>query len=381
MVWVRTERRGRALLDVAGLFFRLGCTAFGGPAAHIALVERECVQRRQWITRERFLEVLSVASLIPGPTSTELVMHVGREHAGWAGLLIAGAMFIVPSALMVGALAAGYVGGGDLTFVRGAIAAVQPVVVVVIAHAMIALGRSAVRSVATGVLAVAVVVLSFAGVPAVALLLAAGFIHALGATRVRTAATTPALVAVTAVGMGAAATAVPVKMSALFGYFASVGSVLFGSGYVLLPALHDDLVNRLRWISDAQLIDAIAAGQATPGPVFTTATFIGYLLGGTAGAAVATLGMFLPAFVFSAISAALLPRLRNWRAGQLFLQGVNAAAVALIGVVVVTLARQAFRGIVPITLALICGALIVKGINPTIVLVGAAAGGAVAALF
>jgi chromate transporter len=224
---------------------------------------------------------------------------------------------------------------------------------------------------------------SLAGLPAVALLLAAGFVHAVWARARHTTTTTTAIAVATVAGIAlhAASTPMPVKMSALFTYFAGIGSVLFGSGYVLLPALHDDLVIRLRWISEAQLIDAIAAGQATPGPVFTTATFIGYLIGGVSGATVATVGMFLPAFLCSAASSAVLPRLRNSHAAQRFLQGVNAAAVALIGVVVVTLARQAFVGVMPIVIAIVAAALVFKGINPTIVLVGAALAGAISALF
>ena len=289
------------LAEVAGLFFRLGCTAFGGPAAHIALIERECVQRRAWITRQRFLDLLGVANLIPGPTSTELAMHVGRQRAGWPGLVVAGLAFIVPGALIVGVLAAIYQRAGDLPIARGVADAVKPVVIVLVLQALVPLGRGAIRSVPMAMVAIAVALMAAVGIPEIRILLFAGVAHMIvGRTATVTAA---ALVLIAPAAVAAAGAAAGVSLGDLAAYFLRTGSLLFGSGYVLLPVIEGDLVQRQGWLTQEQLLDAIAAGQATPGPVFTTATFIGYLLGGPWAAFVATTAMFLPAFVFSALSS------------------------------------------------------------------------------
>jgi chromate transporter len=325
----------RALAEVAGVFLRLGMLGFGGPAAHIALIEQECVERRKWITREELLDLLAVASLIPGPTSTELAMHVGRRRAGWLGLVVAGLAFITPAALLVGILASLYVRGGGLPAVTGMLQLVQPVVLVVIAQAVLPLGRSVVRTAPLAALAVVAGVLALMGVPDLRVLILAGVAYLVVAR-----AWLLALWVVLAAGATLLAqTAVVIPTRDVAAFFLQIGSLLFGSGYVLLPVLQDQLVGDLGWITDAQLIDAITAGQVTPGPVFTTATFIGYLLGGPSTALVATVAIFLPGFVFSAISSALLPRLRASRAARRFLEGVSAAAIALIAVTLVDLAR------------------------------------------
>ena len=359
--------------EVAALFLRLGVTAFGGPAAHIALIERECVERRGWLSRQEFLELLGVANLIPGPTSTELAMHVGRLRAGWPGLVVAGLAFIVPAACLVAALAALYIRTGDLPVARGVLAAVQPVVVIVVLQALVPLARSAISSVPLAMLAIAVGLLAAAGVPELNILLGAGVAH-LFVGRV------PALVVLFVAGGGlalAAAPAVEASLADLAGYFLRIGSLLFGSGYVLLPVLQDELVDRRGWLTPVELLDAVAAGQATPGPVFTTATFIGYIVGGPLGALVATAAMFLPAFVFAAVSSAALPRLRASSAARAFLSGVNAAAVALIAVVVVTLGRTAFTGWRPVAIGLAATvAIFLMRLNPALVLASAAVLGA-----
>lgn len=375
------------LAEVAALFLRLGLTAFGGPAAHVALIERECVARRQWITRDAFLNLLGVANLIPGPTSTELAMHVGRQRAGWPGLVVAGLAFIVPGAVMVGLLAAFYQQAGQLPMTRGVFAMVQPVVIVLVLSALVPLARGAIRTLPMAMTAVAVVLLVWAGLPEIRILLLAGVAQLIvgrtGLAVVLFAALAAPVVQATAAAAAAAAPYVgAVSTFDIGAYFLRVGSVLFGSGYVLLPVLEGDLVHRLGWLTQTQLLDAIAAGQATPGPLFTTATFIGYLLGGTQAAIVATVAMFLPAFVFSALSSAMLDRLARSPAAARFLQGVNAAAVALIGVVLVRLGVLALTGPLPIAVALLAAAAIhFGGVNSSLVLLGAALLGAGIGLF
>jgi chromate transporter len=378
------------LWQVAGLFLRLGLTSFGGPAAHVVLIERECVERRRWITREQFIDLLGVANLIPGPTSTELAMHVGRQHAGWPGLVVAGVAFITPAALLVGALAAVYVRLGDLPATQALLAAVQPVVVVIVLQGVVPLARSAIRSGSLALLSAAAAAAALSGVPEIYLLLAAGIISMLRAgmdskgpsRRPRqTAAIGAVLVALGATSLAAARQVADAAAPDVFGYFVRVGSLLFGSGYVLLSVLHGDLVERLGWLTDRQLLDAIAAGQATPGPVFTTATFIGYVLGGPRMALIATVGIFLPAFVFSSLSSVVLPRLRASRHARAFLDGVNAAAVALIAVVLVSLAYAAFTGPIPVVIGLAAAlAIFLLRLTPTLVLLAAAAGGALSSL-
>ena len=364
-------------MEVARLFLRLGFTGFGGPAAHIALIERECVQRRGWLSRESFVDLLGAANLIPGPTSTELAMHVGRHHAGWAGLVVAGIAFIVPAALLVGILAAVYVRADQLPVTQRVLAGVAPVVIVLIVQAIGPLARTAVRSAALLMVAVAAAVAALAGLAEIYALLAAGVIYVVFRLAIWGRALVVVVIVAAAAVLHAQPQATSVDAPELFTYFLRVGSMLFGSGYVLLPVLEGDLVERLGWLTERQLIDAVAAGQVTPGPVFTTATFVGYLLGGPWMAAAATVGMFVPAFVFSALSSLVLERLRRSRVAGVFLDGVNAAAVALIAVVVWRLAETAFVGWLSVLIAAIAAAVLFgTRVHPTLVLVAAALGGA-----
>ena len=369
-----TER----LLEVLALFLRLGLTSFGGPAAHVALMQRECVERRQWIGRDAFLDMLAVSSLVPGPTSTELAMHIGRHRAGWLGLVLAGLGFITPAALAVGLLAAVYVSTGDLPLMQGVMAAVTPVAVLLVVQAIVPLGQAALRSPALTVIAVAAGAAVLAGAPELLVLVAAGVAGLVKAPSVLTLGMF-GLAAVTlgTVTLGAAGTMPRAPLDDVVTYFLGVGAVLFGSGYVLFPVLEGDLVGRLGWLTQRELLDAIAAGQATPGPVFTTATFIGYLLGGPSMAVAATVAMFAPAFVFSAVSSVALDRLKTSRAARAFLDGVNAAAVAMIAVVVVSLGRSAFTGVMPVLIGLSAAvALFAARMNPMLVMLAAAVAGA-----
>lgn len=367
------EPRRGPLLEVAILFFRLGLSGFGGPAAHVALMQRELVERRGWISTREFLDLLAVSSLIPGPTSTELAMHTGRARAGWPGLVVAGLAFILPPAVLVGLLAVLYVRGAELPALRGVVLFVQPVVVVIVLQAVIPLARGALTRPFLWVIAAAAVAAALAGAPELLVLLGAGVVTL---TRRRMALVLLAIACGT--GVAAAAVGEPRASNAeVAAYFFRVGSLLFGSGYVLLPVLEGDLVNRYGWLSNRELIDAIAAGQATPGPLFTTATFIGYVLGGPVTALVATVAMFTPAFIFSAVSTTMFERLRASAWARAFLDGVNAAAVALIAVVLVTLARTALDSPLAVLIVVLAGcAVFLLRLGSSLVLAAAGIAGA-----
>jgi len=367
------------LREVGLLFLRLGCTAFGGPAAHVALIEDECVTRRRWLTREQFLDVLGAANLIPGPTSTELAMHVGLARAGWPGLVVAGVAFILPAACLVAGLAAAYVELGRLPAVDGILRAVKPVVVVVVLQALLGLSRTALRTPRVAVVAALAALAVWWGLNEALVLVGAGALSLAVGSLGRRTTVTGLVVALLTVGASADSLAVATTLSSmpdLFAYFARAGAAVFGSGYVLFAVLQHDLVEQLRWITEAQLLDAIAVGQVTPGPVFTAATFLGYLLGGPMGAVVATVGMFLPAFAFTALSAPLLHRLRSAPAARAFLDGVNGAAVAVIALVSWTLARTAISDLPTAALAMVAGVLVLGlRVNSSWVLAGAALAG------
>jgi chromate transporter len=348
--------------EIARLFLHLGAVSFGGPAAHVALMEEEIVRRRRWLTREEFLDLLGAANLIPGPNSTELAIHIGLVRAGWPGLLVAGACFILPAALIVVGLAWGYVRYGTLPAIAGILAGVKPVVIAVVAHAVLQLGRGVVTSRAAALVGVASVIAASMGVHELAILATAGVTmwllhtarHASDADGGEPRALAFPLLA------GAAGLTVPFSLGALFLVFLKIGSVLFGSGYVLLAFLRNDLVVRLGWLTERQLLDAVAVGQATPGPVFTTATFVGYLLGGVSGAVVATVGIFLPAFVFVAASGALVPRVRRSPVARAVLDGVNVASLALMLVVTIQLGREALAGPVGIAIGVASAVALIR---------------------
>ncbi len=350
---------GSPLREIALLFLRLGTTAFGGPAAHVAMMEDEVVRRRGWLTREAFLDYVGATHLIPGPNSTELAIHIGHARGGWTGLLVAGTCFIAPAMLMTAGAAWAYVSYGALPAAAGVLYGVKPVVVAVIAQALWGLGRTAVKSpwlAAVGAVSAGAVLAGLHELLVLATAAAACGLVRAGARPRTTGGLAAGAVAAghgaaTAMAMAtAAATPAPVALWPMFLLFAKIGALLFGSGYVLLAFLRADLVERLGWLTEAQLLDAVAVGQVTPGPVFTTATFIGYLLGGTPGALVATIGIFLPAFVFVAISGPLVPRIRRSPVAGAALDGVNVASLALMAVVSWQLGRAAL--VDPLTLAI-----------------------------
>lgn len=363
-----------SLGELALLFLKLGCIAFGGPAAHIAMMRDEVVLRRQWLSDAEFLDLLGATNLIPGPNSTELAIHIGHKRAGFAGLITAGACFILPAMLIVLCIAWAYVRFGTLPQAQGILYGVKPVIIAIVLQALWALGRSAVKTKFLAFSAIVATALSFSGVNELVVLFGVGIavaiILSLSGKDIRAGfAGLPLLpphfyrkplLAMLAPGAAITAAAYPFGLWPLFLFFLKVGSVLFGSGYVLLAFLRTDLVQHWHWLGEGQLLDAIAVGQFTPGPVFTTATFIGYLLGGTPAALLATLGIFLPAFVFVAISGPLLPYLRRSRIAAAFLDGVNVASLALMAVVTWELGRTAIVDLLTIVLAAVAALFLLR---------------------
>jgi chromate transporter len=359
---MRVDAERTSLGELARVFLTLGTVAFGGPAAHIAMMEAEIVRRRAWLTHGEFLDLMGATQLIPGPNSTELAIHIGYARAGWPGLLVAGACFILPATLIVTACAWAYVAFGSLPQAAGLLMGVKPVIIAVMAQAIWALGKSALKTPVLGGLAGVALALSLGGAGELAIVFGTGLGLALG-TWVRgggDARGAIGLVPAALAPAAAAQAATAFGLWPLFTTFLKIGSVLFGSGYVLVAFLRGDLVTRLGWLTEAQLLDAVAVGQLTPGPVFTTATFIGYVLGGMPGAAVATVGIFLPAFFFVAVSGPLIPRLRRSAVAGRFLDGVNAASLAVMAAVTVQLGRAALVDGLTVGLALVSAVLLVK---------------------
>jgi chromate transporter len=395
------DRSGR-LREVAWLFFRLGATAFGGPLAHIAMMEREVV-RRGWVTREEFVDLVGVTNLLPGPNSTEMAIHLGHKRAGAPGLVAAGACFILPAAAITLGLAWAYVRFGQLPETAAVLHGTKPVIVAVVAQALVTLARTAVKRRSLALIGAAAAVAAGLGVNEVLVLLAAGALatalaggpprapsgdlapEGTPSSETRVPAPSPAdprgpgrklNALLFAAGPAAAGTALPFGLWPLFLVFLKIGSVLFGSGYVLLAFLRADLVDRLHWMTEAQLLDAVTAGQVTPGPVFTTATFIGYVLGGGAGALAATVGIFLPAFVFVAASGPIVARVRRSVRARGFLDGVNVASLALMAVVTARLGKAAIVDPLSAVVAVASAAVLLRfRPNATwLVLAGAAIG-------
>ncbi len=354
--------RGSRLGEIASAFLRLGFVAFGGAAAHIAMMQQEFVERRKWLSREDFVDRVGAVSLLPGPSSTELAIYLGELRGGLLGLLISGCSFILPSAFLVGALAWIYQRYGSAPQLGAILFGVKPIVVALIVQAVWPLARAAVKSVELGILAAVVLGLAAMHVSTIALLIGTGvaWIVAERFTAKASAAKAASGILVQGGVAAAASTVSAPTVIGVFLYFLKVGAVLFGSGFVLLAVLRADLVERMHWLTENQLIDAIAVSQGTPGPFFTVSTFVGYVMAGWRGAALATVGMFLPAFVFVAVTAKFLPRLRRSPTAGAFLDGVNAAAVALMAFVGFQFARETLLNVPAILMTVIATVLLLR---------------------
>jgi len=375
------QKRGR-LRALAAVFFRLGIVAFGGPAAHVAMMDDEIVKRRQWMSRENLLDLIGVTNLLPGPNSTELAIHIGYERAGWTGLFVAGSCFIFPAMSLVWLLAAVYVQYQTVPQVSWLLYGIKPVIIAVVLRALFKLGKKAAKDTPTTVAGVVAIAAYFFGFNEVLILLISGLVvmaikvlpnrgNLVGAfllpftgnltgtlTGTLTGSSAGSLTQAGSVTAAAASSVVSVGWASVFLFFLKVGSVLYGSGYVLLAFLQRDLVERHQWITSQQLLDAVAIGQITPGPVLTTATFVGYLVAGNGGAIAGTFGIFLPAFLLVGIVNPWVPKLRRSPWASAFLDGVNAASLGLMGGVTYTLARAAVIDI-PTLLVAIASAIAV----------------------
>lgn len=313
--------------EVASVFFKLGLIGFGGPAAHIAMMEAEIVKKRKWIDRQHFLDLMGATNLIPGPNSTEMTMHCGKERAGWVGLFLAGGAFIFPAVVFTLALAWFYVEYGQVPAIEKFFVGIKPAVLAIIAGAIIKLGKKALKSVPIGIIGAIVFVAAFFGLAEVLAILMGGFLAI--ALMAGSGGKLPVFLPVLAV-----------SNTKLLLTFLKVGSILFGSGYVLVAYLQGELVDNLGWLTQSELLDAIAIGQFTPGPVLSTATFVGYQVNGFAGAAAATVGIFLPSFLFVLLLNPLVPKLRSSKMAGAFLDGVNVGAVAIMLAVTIDLAKN-----------------------------------------
>ena len=377
----------RRLTEVFLLFLRLGLFSYGGPAVYIAMMRDEVVRRRHWIDDQRFLDLLGATNLIPGPNATEMAIHLGRVRAGWRGIVPAGVCFIVPAMVITLGFAWAYVKYGSTPEVSWLLYGVKPVIIGVVVQALWSLGRTAVRGWFMAAVGAALLALYLWGFNEIALLfggalfvmVARNLSRLVGLRAAGAGALLPGLGAVKIalpLGASAAAAAASFSMVQLFLTFLKIGSILYGSGYVLLAFLRTDFVERLGWLTEKQLLDAIAVGQVTPGPVLSTATFIGYVLGSWQGALLATVAVFLPSFFFVAATHPFIPHLRRWHWTGALLDGVNIAALALMAGVTLQLGRAAI--VDPLTGALaVLGAVLLVRFNLNsawLVLFGGAAG-------
>lgn len=375
----KNQPLSQRLIEVATLFIKLGITAFGGPAAHIAMMHDETVKRRKWLSEQEFLDLVGATNLIPGPNSTEMAIHLGYLRAGWLGLVVGGLCFILPAMFIVMALAWAYVQFGSTPQVEWLLYGVKPVVIAIITQALWNLGRKAIKSPMIAVVGLTVLVSYFFGINEIFLLFAGGLFIMIATNFQRLRKQTigifllPSFTGWKVISFFTLASISSFSMSLLFFTFLKIGAVLYGSGYVLLAFLRADFVVRLGWLTDKQLIDAVAIGQVTPGPVFTTATFIGFILGGVPGALLATLGIFLPSFIFVAVANPLIPRIRNstWASG--LLDGVNVASLGLMAAVTWQLGKASLTDILTVLVALVSFVLLIRfKVNSTWLIIGGA---------
>ena len=370
------------IYELAQLFLKLGVIGFGGPAAHIAMMQNEVVRRHRWVTPERFLDMMGAASLIPGPSSSELAIFIGYERAGLPGLLVAGICFVLPAAVLTAAIAWAYMRFGALPRVAGLLYGIKPVVIAIVVHALWGLAPRAIKgSRWLGALGVLACFASLLHVDALAVLLGVGVVSAIGrawSTRTR-GSRTGRLLAIGPLAGTVVASPAAFGLGVLFLTFLKMGAVVFGSGYVLLAFLRADFVERLHWLTESQLIDAVAVGQVTPGPVFTTATFIDYVLADMPSAVLTTVAIFLPGFVLVAMIRPLVARVRQSRNAATFLDGVNVASLALMAIVTAQLGRAALIDWPAVALAAVSVVLLVRfKVNPTWLIAGGALVGALA---
>lgn len=370
------ETTGPILKELAALFLKLGIIGFGGPAAHIAMMQQEVVEKRKWLTEQEFLDLLGATNLIPGPNSTEMAIHIGQEKGGWRGLIIAGACFIFPAVLIVGFLAWLYKDYGQLPQVQPFIYGIKPAVIAVILGAVFPLAKKSIKSVELAVIGVLVLVLSLLNINEIYLMFGAGLLAILVA-RIRNRQqiklngifplallqpTIPALLSVSNVN--------------LFLIFLKIGAILYGSGYVLFAFLDTELV-ATGFMSRQQLIDAIAVGQFTPGPVFTSVTFIGYQINGFWGAVISTVGIFLPSFVFVALLNPLVKKMRKSTLFSLFLDAVNVASVAIIVAICLIMGKETITDARTVVIAALSMAVVFRyrKVNSAFIVIGGSLAG------
>jgi chromate transporter len=356
-----TGSQRASLSELALLFLRLGFTAFGGPAAHIAMMRDEVVNRRKWMDDQQFLDLIGATNLIPGPNSTEMAIHTGYLRAGFAGLIVAGSAFIFPAMLIVLALSWVYVRFGTTPVAENLLYGIQPIVIAIIAQALIGLGKKAVTGILTAFVGLGVLILYFVNVNEIALLFGGGIaVMVLENLRKIRKGHLPSIYLPISSAFIQFASLATFSYSTLFLTFLKIGAILYGSGYVLLAFLRADFVDRLGWLTDKQLLDAVAIGQVTPGPVFTTATFIGYLLGGFPGAILSTIGIFLPSFIFVAVSNPLIPKIRRSAWAGSLLDGINVASLALMAAVTWQLGQAAIVDPITVVLVIISAVLLFR---------------------
>ena len=326
-------------LEIVKIFFKMGCFAFGGPAAHVAMMETEIVSKRKWMSQQDFLDLVGATNLIPGPNSTEMAMHCGYKQGGILGLLLAGASFIIPSTILTGILAWLYVDYGQLPLIAPFIIGIKPIILSVIAGAILKLGKKALKNWEMGILGSIVLIACFFGINEIVALLSAGVVGAIYFSIKESNSNTLASM-YPLLGVHLKTTFLSsIPASSVFLTFLKVGAILYGSGYVLFAYLDVELV-QTGLLTRAELLDAIAVGQFTPGPVLSTATFIGYQLNGVSGAIASTLGIFLPSFVFAGLLHYLLDKLKKIKALRFFLDSINIAAVAVMISVLITMTRE-----------------------------------------
>ncbi|HEX6030753.1 MAG TPA: chromate efflux transporter [Tepidiformaceae bacterium] len=366
--------------EVFAYFLRLGCIAFGGPAAHVALMRRELVQQKRWLSDEQFVDMLGVANLVPGPNSTEMTMHVGYHRAGWGALWLAGIGFIAPAVAIVLAFAWAYVRYGDTPAGEGILLGVSPVVLAIIVQAIWGLRFAAFHGAATWVVAATVFAAVALGTNEVLALLGGGLVVLAWRNGVRLGSRVLAVAGLPFLAPGLQRLSFDTggggRTAELFFVFLKIGAVLYGSGYVLVSFLQADFVDHRGWLTEQQLLDAVAVGQFTPGPLFTTSTFVGYVVDGWQGAAAATVGIFLPSFVLVMLTAPLIPRLRRSPWASAFLDGVNAAALSLMAVTTISLAQGTLDTVFTVALFAVAAAVLLR-LSPSsvwLILAGAAAG-------